>query len=150
MKSFSGLPLVSAGPSSGVPVSLCGFWSYRYRRPFEGLWVDVMKVSKGLSSYRTYNIVIMLWWFSARVLFVLLSWSVISCFWRRCCVNTGQNDDPSHQVLMIKAVKWNVNLLNRRLVFHFALLLNMSEGQARGVTESSTGCGAEGIDENKG
>ena len=58
-------------------------------------------------------------------------------------------DDPYHQVLTIKAVEWIVISFSRRLVFHFALLLNMSEGQARVVTESSTGHGAEGMAGNK-
>lgn len=63
-------PWFSSGLSSTVPVSLHSFWSCRCLRTFERLWVNAIKLAAGLSSCRTYGIVIMLWGFSTRVYYL--------------------------------------------------------------------------------
>lgn len=99
----------SAGHSSAVPVSLLSFWSCRCLRIFERLWVNAIKLSVGLSSCRTYDIVIMLWWFSTRVYYLY------------CCLNhwlIPSEADPAWTLYkkMILATEWEK--LSSRLWFH--------------------------------
>lgn len=59
-----------------------------------------------------------------------------------------QKDGLCHEVLRIEAVEWIGNSFNQRLS-HFALLLSVSEGQARGgIREFDTGHGPQGMAES--